>query len=329
MAHGTAVILAAEDSREAIHQRLCALDPDGTRRAAAAGRLFVVPLPSAGGPVTLAVAQAHGAFGVTPEFAALRRQLKRFASLRLLVIDPLACFVGLDINKDPQAGQYVQSVLAGLAEETGATVLVAHHMAKTGRDGRVNAETARDAIRGTTALVDGARCVVAIWPAGESDGGARPGRQAAPELFEAAVVKSNAPADRSVHLLQRQPSGLLVAVPRPSRGIRHPAPGQLLASAIAGAARAGRPYTKSGQTGLYARRDELPESLRTLTRSRLETLLADTLDARLVVACTAGRGATRWLDAPCGPFAAGQGTFDPDWQRTMIHKGGRPRTVRP
>ena len=328
VARGTAVILAAEDSREAIHQRLCALDPDGTRRAAAAGRLFVVPLPSAGGPVTLAVAQTHGAFGVTPGFAALRRQLGRFADLRLLVIDPLACFVGLDINKDPQAGQYVQGVLAGLAEETGATVLVAHHMAKAGREGRLNAETARDAIRGTTALVDGARCVVAIWPADGAGREARAARQAGDGLFEAAVVKNNAPADRAVRLLQRQPSGLLVAVPRSPRAATgaHPGPGELLAAAIARAAGSGRPFTRSGQTGLYARRDELPDSLRGLARNRLETLLNNALDARLVVACAAGRGVARWLDAPCGPFASGQGAFDPDWQRAMIHPGGRPRT---
>ena len=326
--HGATVILAAEDSREAIHQRLCALDPDGSRRAAAAGRLFVVPLPSAGGPLPLAVAQAHGAFGVTPGFAALRRQLKALAGLRLLVIDPLACFVGLDINKDPQAGQYVQSVLAGLAAETGATVLVAHHMAKTGRDGKMNADTARDAIRGTTALVDGARCVVAIWPADETTQDARHAQHAGGDLFEAAVVKSNAPADRAVRLLQRQPSGLLVAVPRsrPAAGSCRPRLAELLAAAIAAAAQAGRPYTKSGQTGLYARRAELPEALRGLARNKLETLLQDTLDARAVVACVVGRGPARWLDAPGGPFASHAGAFDPDGPCAMSNRGGRPRT---
>lgn len=330
MARGTAVILAAEDSREAIHQRLCALDPDGSRRAAAAGRLAVVPLPSAGGPVTLAVAQTHGAFGVTPAFADLRRQLRQIADLRLLVIDPLACFVGLDINKDPQAGQYVQGLLASLAEETGATVLAAHHMAKTGRDGRMNADTAREAIRGTTALVDGARCAVAIWPADDAKD-ARRALRSGIETFEAAVVKSNAPADRTVRVLQRQPSGLLVAVARagqPGRTPR-PEPGKLLAAAIAAAAKAGRPYTKSGQTGLYARREELPDDLRALARNKLEALLQDAVDAHLVTACSAGRSATRWLDAPDGPFASGTGTFEPDWQRAMIHKGGRPRSNAP
>ena len=42
--HGSAVIITAEDSMNDIKRRLHTRDPDGSRRAAAEGRLFIVPL---------------------------------------------------------------------------------------------------------------------------------------------------------------------------------------------------------------------------------------------------------------------------------------------
>src|SRR5690606_32823145 len=79
-------------------------------------------------------------------------------------IDPLASFAHLAINEDPAAGAFVCSSLGRLAAETGATVAVAHHMRKTAKPVE-NLSDARDAIRGSTAIVDGVRLAYALWPA--------------------------------------------------------------------------------------------------------------------------------------------------------------------
>ncbi len=162
--HGAAVIFTAEDSRESIHQRLQALDPTGQRRRDAEGRLFIIPLPNAGGPIQLVVNKGLDGFCETETFTSIKRQLRRIPNLKFINIDPLASFVAVDVNADPQAGQYTNALLASLAEETGACVLVAHHMSKPSKNDK-GPEAARNAIRGTSALVDGVRCALAIWQA--------------------------------------------------------------------------------------------------------------------------------------------------------------------
>ena len=75
-------------------------------------------------------------------------------------------------------------------------------------------DDAREAIRGTTALVDGARLAYALWKL--DDETARPicDRLQIPyekgSLVRGAVVKANDEADHSAHTYRREESGLLV-----------------------------------------------------------------------------------------------------------------------
>ena len=48
----------------------------------------------------------------------------------MFIADPMASFVHADINADPAAGAAFMGMLAQLSTETGATVMVNHHMAK-------------------------------------------------------------------------------------------------------------------------------------------------------------------------------------------------------
>jgi endogenous inhibitor of DNA gyrase (YacG/DUF329 family) len=85
----------------------------------------------------------------------------------LIVLDPLQALVQSDINADPAAAQCWWGAVSQLSAETGATVLVAHHLRKDNNiDGPMSA---RAAIRGTSALVDGARWVYALWLASEDE----------------------------------------------------------------------------------------------------------------------------------------------------------------
>lgn len=224
---GTAVILSAEDSRDSIHRRLELIDPDG-RRLRNPERLIIVPLPDAGGPKPL-IASDGRTLTMTPAFHALKAELAAIPDLKLVVIDPLQAFVLADVNADPAAAQFMWSAFATLCAETGATLIVAHHMRKDGSASIKTAEDAREAIRGTTALVDGARLTYALWKAGADDGRdmcARLDVEFAPERIAfGAVVKANDQASRDIHTYVRQPSGLLtdqsgrVAASRPVRGV--------------------------------------------------------------------------------------------------------------
>lgn len=209
---GTAVILSAEDSRDSIHRRLERIDPE-RRRAGCAERLIVVPLPDIGGPKPL-IASDGKSLSLTQAFRDLLAELREIPDLKLVVIDPLQAFVMADINADPAAGQFMWSALATICAVTGATVIVAHHMRKDGSASIVTAEQAREAIRGSTALVDGARLAYALWRAGTDetrDMCTRLDVEFAPERIAfGAVVKANDEADRSVQTYVRQASGLLV-----------------------------------------------------------------------------------------------------------------------
>ena len=161
LARGTAVIFTAEDDHNEVHRRLQNLDPDGTRTRRAAGKLFVIPLPNAGGPFPVVAQGKHGP-ETTPQYHSIKQQLDKFDDLALVIFDPLASFVAADVNADPMAGAYVTGLMSSLASDTGAAVIVAHHMRKPSSP-ITSPEGAREAIRGTTALVDGMRCALGIW----------------------------------------------------------------------------------------------------------------------------------------------------------------------
>ena len=125
--HGGAIYVTAEDDAIEVHNRLNALGPIPER-------LYVLPLPDAGGAVALfAPGPATRGRSVTTAWAALEQQLKSMAGLILVVLDPLQLLCALDLNV-PENAQFVCSRLAALAASTGASVIVSHHFAK--RDSR-------------------------------------------------------------------------------------------------------------------------------------------------------------------------------------------------
>jgi hypothetical protein len=129
-AHGKAVFLTAEDNYDSIHRRIDALDPIGDR-VNFGQNLLVVPMPELGGPSPI-ISGGHGGLELTPFFEVLKEQLLAVDNLRLVIIDPMQAFVAADITASPETGQFVWSALSNIAAETGATVIVTHHMRKDG-----------------------------------------------------------------------------------------------------------------------------------------------------------------------------------------------------
>ncbi|MBF0311750.1 MAG: AAA family ATPase, partial [Magnetococcales bacterium] len=309
---GTAVMLTAEDEQDEVHRRLHGLSPQLRDHS----RLIVLPLPNAGGPASLLGAGRDGPV-LTKEFDDLRRELSLIPDLRLLVLDPLQSFVGADVNADPAVGNMFFAALGRIAAETGATVLATHHFRKAGNRPILTAQDAKEAIRGTTALVDSGRWSYALWSPEDDETkkvcqqlGLRFERDS---VFLGAIVKSNWPTDKTVRVFVRDPvSGLLMDR---TTSLHHLAGGreELLAAletAITKSAANGQPFTRTGGSGLYERRSELPDLLANMTRSRLLEMAETLLGSGRVVLCMAGDSKLKkWLDVPNGEFALGVGRF--------------------
>ena len=320
--HGTVVIFTAEDSKDDVHRRLATLDPDGSRRENARGRLFIVPLPNAGGPIQIVQAKDGYKSGFEPsaKFSAIMEQLAAIHDLKMINIDPLAAFCGVDINSDPQAGQYVQGLLANLAAKTGACVVTAHHMSKPTGSKKYkdySAQDAREAIRGTTALVDGVRLALAIWPADTKtikrvQDKNQNEKIKAVDVFFGAVVKANCQADMSVRVLVRR-NGLLMAVESDSSATEASFEEDLnaLEKAVKEKVEWGAPFSANtqGMMGVWKRRTELPGALRGYSRRQFEDLIERLLSDGRVVTCIDGKQ-LKWLDVPGGYLATDPTTYE-------------------
>jgi hypothetical protein len=303
---GVAIYVTAEDDAIEVHNRLNALGP-------IPDRLYVLPLPDAGGAVPLfAPDPSIRGPATTTAWTDLERQLKAMPGLRLIVLDPLQPLCALDLNV-PENAQFVCSRLAALAAGTGASVIVSHHFAKREAS---TPEQAREAIRGTGGLVDGVRSVYALWNPKEEQ--AKAICKTLGETFErgrvvmGGVVKANGRANLRVTTFLRDARGLLVDrsqdVARAGKSDVDLLPA--LKAAIARAAAEGQPYTKTGGNGVYERRHELPEAFHVIGKHRLADWVGTLLDREeLVMAMAQGSKLVKWLDVPGGPVASGQAVF--------------------
>lgn len=210
---GDVVIFTAEDDEAEMHRRIERLDEAGDRFDYP-NKLHVVPLPNVGG-VFPVLRESMGDYSETDEFKKIYEQIIQLENLKLIVFDPLASFVHADVNADPAAGAALTGLLARVATETGASVLVCHHMTKVKDDAVISRpEQARNMIRGTSALVDGVRSAFALWQVDEktavgrcNDLGIQYERN---RCFDGAVVKSNGPASRHIrHFVRDVLTGLL------------------------------------------------------------------------------------------------------------------------
>lgn len=312
--HGAVVILTAEDARDTVHRRLESLDPGMRRRGdPAAHPLYVIPLPSAGGPVPL-ICQTKEGVGTTPAYEAVREQLLAIPNLALVVIDPFQAFALADINSDQMAAQAACSALARLAAETGATVMTAHHVRKDNGQPPATVEEIRAAIRGVTGLVDGLRFALGMVPAPELEARAimrQLGRRYRPRcVVRGAVVKSNEKADQSLRTMVRDDdTGLLVDFTSRITAAWSKEQLDALVENIKDAAQDGKPYTKSGDPGLFKRRAELDLALQTVSKHSLEAMADALLAERRIVQATVKGSRTQWFDVHGGHFAQGIGVL--------------------
>jgi hypothetical protein len=211
--HGDVILITAEDDKGEMHRRISRLDPQKYREHYD-HKLRILPLPNLGGVFPI-MQKFDNSYLMGADFERIYEQMLELSNLKLIIIDPMASFVHADVNADPAAGAAFMGLLAQMATETGATVMVNHHMAKIKDNEPIKTpEQARNLIRGTSAIVDGVRCAFSVWSVDESTG-----RQRCRDLgieytrngvFDGAVVKSNGPANRDIrHFIRNPNTGLL------------------------------------------------------------------------------------------------------------------------
>ena len=314
--HGTVVIFSAEDDKDEIHRRLHSIDIGLNRKdPVCKKRLIIIPLPNAGGPVPLVTPGRNGPEASTLFFE-VRDQLRELDDLKLIIFDPMTSFVAADINADPAVGAFTTGLLSSLATETGALVLICHHMAKGNADRNVKTpEQARNMIRGTSAIVDGVRAAYVLWPMAYSKARHQCNLLKIEfqrnRVFLGALVKSNGPGDREVKIFVRNEFGLLVPNDKQLASVTMTHDEMLaeLTMEIQDAAEAGQPFQHTGKQGVYERSEEFRNvQLREMSRDPLQDLVKKLLNEGEVLKCVApGSKAKQWLDVPGGPFSLGIG----------------------
>ena len=305
--HGPVVVYTAEDARRDNEERIYRLG-----RKPPVHPVAVIPIVDVVGAYPLILPGDRDGPALSQQWHEMREQLLAIKP-KLVVFDPLSSFALLDLNR-PEVATFAIGMFANLAAETGACIIVTHHLAKT-RDNIATPEQARALVRGSTAIVDRARGAYVLWAVDEKQ--ARSACSALGEEWERSKViqgclaKENFGGDKSIKTFVRRKNGLLVVRDADlANAARKNVPSSLdaLEKACAEAAERGQPFTKTGANGLFVRSQELPLELRVLSRHQLEKLAQKLLDAqRLVLCITKGSTTKKWLDVPEGDFALGTG----------------------
>jgi len=308
MQHGPVVMFCAEDDIDEVHRRaanLCGEFPAG---------LYVLCLPDMAGLQAMAVETRSGC-EMTSWWQEMVEQIVQIRP-RLIIIDPLACFVWADLN-DRKVGAAVMGMLSHLAKKAHAAVIAVHHLNKL-PDGIKDLDAAKVKISGSAGFVDHARGAYVLWPEEETKA-KKLCKDLDVEYMRGRVVcgglaKHNFPGDNELKTFIRDERGLLVVSTdrvKQLEAIAIPKLLKLLTDAVEHAAKHGHPFQHMGQHGLYERRERLPEALRTLGRNKLEWLGRQLLDGKKIAKYRAvGSKAEVWLDVPAGDFAQGIGTLE-------------------
>mgnify|MGYP003131726656 CR=1 FL=1 len=315
---GDVVIFTAEDDEAEMHRRIERLDESGLRFDYP-NKLHVVPLPNVGGVFPI-LRESMGDYSETDEFKKIYEQIIQLDNLKLIVFDPLASFVHADVNSDPAAGAALTGLLARVATETGAAVVMCHHMTKVKDDTSISKpEQARNLIRGTSALVDGVRCAFAVWQLDEKtargrchDLGIDYQRN---RCFDGAVVKSNGPSDRNIrHFVRDTFTGLLQDRSEQVRNLGQGNQAQIRKDAmfrwIQDCEANGRALCqKSGADSVIERLSDsdAPNSLHGISQSTIDRIIRELITERRIekysFSTTGGR---KWLGTTNGVMSRGE-----------------------
>ncbi len=259
---GSVVYFSAEDNSAEIHKRLLEIDPEGKIQNNP-DKLRIIPLSDAGGAFAIIRKNSQGFLETTEEFENLLVQLKQIDDLAMVIFDPLQVFAQAEIDRDNNSAQFFCNQMRLLASETGATIIINHHMRKPDQQNPIkNLEMAREAVRGASGLVDGVRGVLCLW-------------EYKNEVF-AGMAKSNFGAKKEIYKLTRLPSGILIS----DEDSLHKE--SVLVLEIIKKCSATNPLTSSGIKSLFSRRKEFGEQIFSWQRKKCEEIIENLIKTKKV-----------------------------------------------
>lgn len=343
MRQGAVVILTTEDDKDELHIRLSDMDPDGSKRKRAGDNLIILPTINSGGSFAV-VDKDPKTQEARPsrkwlEFFSL---LKQIPNLQLVVIDTLNSVLHGEENSATVINEFIR-VVSQVGGDLGAALIVIHHIRKQGDEPIRNAEQMAAASRGSSAILSSFRGAIGVWHAPDFDRrmkglGEVPKKK---QLWKAAIIKANNPQmfDGERTLL-RTAIGTLVDVTDRDKfnDVNFQERHAWLMAAVTLAARNGHPYSiegKNAKSGLYRRRSELPEILKSIGPGEFAHLVDDLMmNKRLAAAAAKGGKEKKWLDVPDGPIATDEagaemnsGAYDsPDWDEYVYDKEAKQVT---
>jgi len=185
---GSIIYASAEETREDFHSRFADLGC-GDRKGDSGHNIYILDKAVMAAQPFFTL---NGDNVVSSDSLHTLREMARQLRPKLIVIDTLNSLCPVNIDSNTSHGQAVMQRLGVIAAESGAAIIVTHHITKSGDI--TNRQSARKAVKGTTGVVDGARNVIVIWQAAErkAKGAVEAGIVIdESHLFCAAVVKEN------------------------------------------------------------------------------------------------------------------------------------------
>ena len=327
---GAVVVLTTEDDKDELHIRLSDMDPDGSRRRKAGDDLIILPSINSGGSFAFVEKDPKtGEARPSRKWLEFFNLLKQITNLQLVVIDTLNSVLHGNENDATVINEFIR-VVSQVGGELNAALIVIHHIKKQGDEPIRNAEQMASQVRGSSALLGAFRGAIGVWHASDYDRrmkglGEIPKKK---HLWKAAIIKANNPEmfDGERTLLRTTIGTLMDVTDRDKfNDVNFHERHAWLIAAVTLASRAGHPYSSEGKnakSGLYRRRGELPEALRSIGPGEFTHLVDECLiTKKLVAAAAKGGKEKKWIDLPNGPIASDEigaeinsGAYDsPDW----------------
>ena len=310
MAHAAGckvLLITSEDDQQEIRRRLRELGKEGLfERAMTEGRFRIVTLVNNGGAFAFMQKQNTAAEPVPSQrWAQLKGEIERFKP-DVVMVDTLSSVLhGLDVDQSVIQG-FFNEMNNFVCGELGATLIVTHHTRKgsAGEGRRISTlEDMKDAVRGSTALLASVRCALGFFHPQDwaermqaLDLEPKPGR-----LYIAGVLKANSPEHtREVLTILQDSSGGFVDMTAQAKAVAaHGVAAAWMVAAVARAAKDRAAFCIGGDSGLFARRDELPSALQKLGKHPLQGLAKRLVkELRLAQVRCADRPQSKVLDVP-------------------------------
>ncbi len=272
-ARGTSIFLTLEDDADDIHRRAAHLDPGGLRH----GRPCMVIPASTLKNFNPALVQMQGRAAALTKLATdhLPQLLKDAEATtgyppRLLVLDPAGDFLGADENESGPV-QLLMQGLRSLGAQYGVSIILLGHTAKVGNQ-------KEPTMRGSIAWIYNARFAYSLrFPPKPKGKNSEEAAFKPPGNIEGCLIKANhqgAPVGKHRYF-NRDQRGRLIAAGSQNEESKGPTDADLialLARECATYAAAGMPFAYSGKHGLWEGRDDLPQLLAELSKTRLEAI---------------------------------------------------------